>query len=79
MTNTEFKMWLRGYIELSETPTLDAHKLQILKNHANLVIDTEGKLDPELQDFLDECQKALRDLKQDQPLMLNALRSLKNI
>jgi hypothetical protein len=60
MTNIEFRVWVNGYIALSEKPTLDRDQLQILNNHANLVYAIEGRLDPDIQIFLEHCQAGLQ-------------------
>lgn len=37
MQSTEFCYWLQGLFELSETETLNAKQLQMIKNHLKLV------------------------------------------
>ncbi len=60
MTNVEFRLWVKGYLELSEEPKINTKQLRILNSHANLAHDTDGKLDVDIQQFLDECQTALQ-------------------
>ena len=43
MTEIEFKIWLQGYIDLSEETYFDSQQLNILINHAKLVIATKGE------------------------------------
>jgi len=44
MTNDEFQAWLQGYVFLTQDLPLDNHQIFIIKNHANLVKEIDGKL-----------------------------------
>ncbi len=44
MTNYEYACWVRGFLQLCPDIALDKRKVQILKNHLNLVTAVEGKL-----------------------------------
>lgn len=59
MTNLEFRYWLHGFYELSEDLVLDEKQIKIIKNHADLVKRTEGKLDEDIQRFLTQLKKHL--------------------
>jgi len=52
MIETEFKVWLQGYIDLSDETHLDQQQLIIIKNHANLVIATSGKISSSMQEIV---------------------------
>jgi hypothetical protein len=52
MTETEFKIWLQGYIDLSDETYLDHPQLTIIHNHAQLVIATAGQTSLLMQDIL---------------------------
>lgn len=47
MTNIEFKYWLQGYYQLSNTISLQPKQLYIVHNHLKLVKAVEGSLSPE--------------------------------
>jgi len=64
MTNEEFCAWINGYLTLSEEKALNSQKIDIIKNHANLVLAVENKLYPDIVDFLEKIdQKRLSDIK----------------
>ena len=44
MNSIDFCYWLQGYFELSDVKMLDAKRVEILKNHLNLVFKHE--MDP---------------------------------
>jgi hypothetical protein len=44
MKNSEFIVWLQGYLELCPEDILDIRKLRIIRNHLNLVQAVEGQL-----------------------------------
>lgn len=52
MTNREFRLWIRGYQELSGNTSFDARQIHIIKNHANLVKAVVGHLDDDIQAFI---------------------------
>lgn len=56
MTNDEFKIWLLGYILLSGDKPVNAHQIDIIKNHANLALEVDGFLTPENQTLIDNIQ-----------------------
>lgn len=58
MLNGEFRHWLAGYFELSESGELTSATLWIIKNHLNLVFAVERFLEPDLL-WLDEQILAL--------------------
>jgi hypothetical protein len=58
MTADQFVFWLQGLFELSDTKTLDARQVTIIKEHLDLVF---GKVTPEHKDngeFMRELEKA---------------------
>lgn len=52
MTNKEFKLWIQGYLSLSDEPFLNKKQIIIIENHSNLVSTVEC-LDAEVYSFLD--------------------------
>ena len=48
MRSRDFIYWLQGFMELSETETLSAKQVEVIKNHLNLVFLHE--IDPEMGD-----------------------------
>lgn len=58
MTNIEFKSWINGYFELAENSSINKDQIEIIKNHANLVYDTDQFLDQEIQEFLQTLSNA---------------------
>ena len=53
VTNDEFQAWLIGYAQLTGNPPLVERQITIIKNHANLVIEIDGKLSSENQKIID--------------------------
>jgi hypothetical protein len=56
MTNYEFACWVRGFLQLCPDVLLDNKKVQILKNHLNLVAAVEGQLGGVNQLIFNEIQ-----------------------
>lgn len=53
MTPEHFVYWLQGFLELSESKTLSAKQLQVVRNHLNLVfMHIDMKDPPEKQEAL---------------------------
>lgn len=48
MRSRDFCYWLQGFFEISEADELDSTKVDIIKNHLNLVFKHE--IDPEMGD-----------------------------
>lgn len=44
MTNYEFATWVRGFLQLCPEIPLNRRKVQIIKNHLNLVASVEAEL-----------------------------------
>jgi hypothetical protein len=45
MYNSEFKVWLRGYFEITPDVVLDDTRIVLIQNHLNLVKAVEKDLD----------------------------------
>ncbi len=52
MKNEEFVYWISGYLTLSNEDSLNERQFSIIKNHANLVKEVSGRLDPAITDFM---------------------------
>jgi hypothetical protein len=68
MTNAEFAAWVRGYVELCPQDTLTPGKLQIIRNHLNLVSAVDGQLDGRNEECFRRITAALNDLGQQDGL-----------
>lgn len=55
MTSRDFCYWLQGYLELTESLSLDQTKLRKVKVHLSMVFKHE--IDPSFGDRLKELQK----------------------
>lgn len=53
MTNEEFKQWLLGFVILGQDTALNLHRIQIIENHAHLVVEVDGQLNAENQKIMD--------------------------
>jgi len=76
MTNSEFRHWLAGYLELSLLPEFTPKTLWIIKNHLNLVFAVESHFDADLQ-WLDQAILALkngREIKLPSEELINAIK-----
>lgn len=54
MTNEEFRAWINGYLTLSDETSFNDHQINIIKNHANLVIAVDKKLDSDNKSFMEK-------------------------
>lgn len=52
MTNEEFRFWIGGYQELSDSTRFSENQIQIIKNHADLVVAVTGILESDIQEFI---------------------------
>lgn len=71
MQNYEFVTWLEGYFDLCSISNINNKKLQIIKNHLNLVIAVEGELGPLNQEIYDLISKAIKE--GDEKITLNCI------
>ncbi|MDI1351431.1 MAG: hypothetical protein PSV35_01475 [bacterium] len=56
MTNNEFEAWISGYIELKGECALNERQIEIIRNHANLVVAVDGFLTVSNQTLVDNLQ-----------------------
>lgn len=61
MTNYEYATWVRGFLQLCGNMPLDGKKIQIFKNHLNLVAAVEGRLGEKNQLFYDKMTQDPED------------------
>lgn len=64
MTNDEFRMWIKGYIQLTPDKNLNHRQFTIIKNHANLVQSITGQLDHDIDIFLERIESKLTNNNQ---------------
>ena len=60
MTNEEFTYWIKGYVTLASEDYIDARQAAIINNHANLVREITGKLDPGIVAFLSALDRHVK-------------------
>jgi hypothetical protein len=56
MINEEFKAWLLGYVELAKNRPLNPRQIEIITNHASLVVEVDGALNPENQSIMNNLR-----------------------
>lgn len=60
MTNEEFRYWISGYFVLSTEDFLSEKQALIIKNHANLVKAVTGKVESNIEVFLENIEKNIQ-------------------
>jgi hypothetical protein len=64
MKNSEFIIWLQGYLELCDD-SINKKKLRIMKNHLNLVKAVEGQLNDLNQIFYEKISNYIQGREED--------------
>ena len=81
MTNDEFRMWIKGYTQLTSEQYLNYKQFHIIKSHANLVLAIANHLDDDIIIFLEKLEMELKINNQISVLFFrrNANNILKNV
>lgn len=74
MTPENFAYWLKGFIEISETKTLNEKQTQIIKDHLDLVFN---KVTP-TYDTISETQENKENVKEDNIVIEKVSKRKKN-
>jgi len=60
MTSEEFRIWIKGYTELSTEAELTAQQIRIIRNHANLVYVISKKSDVGIDKFVASLNEGVK-------------------
>ena len=60
MTNKQFKLWINGYLVLSNENNVDLQQIAIIKKHAELVYITMGNIETDIFDFIAKLEAEIK-------------------
>lgn len=61
MTNEEFKLWIDGFLTLTDEEYFDSRQLKIIQSHANLVKEMMPNIEPEIVAFVSQLSDAIKN------------------